>query len=343
MIRFNSDYTEGAHPKILEKLMETNLEQTSGYGMDPYCERARGLIKEKCKDENLDVHFFVGGTQTNLTFISSVLRPHQGVVSVDTGHINTHESGAIEATGHKVLAVKGVNGKITAEEVQRVYDEHYNDEVREHTVQPKMVYISNPTEIGTIYSKQELTEISEVCRRNNLILYMDGARLGYGLCAENNDLDLSTIAKLCDAFYIGGTKVGALFGEALVISKEALKEDFRYILKQKGGMLAKGRLLGLQFLTLFEKDLYFEISAHANNMARLIKEACIERGYPFLTESTTNQQFPILPDKVLEKLKENFEYSFWQKIDEEHSAVRFCTSWATDINDVNALVKAIKE
>lgn len=172
---------------------------------------------------------------------------------------------------------------------------------------------------------------------------MDGARLGYGLCAENNDLDLPTIAKLCDAFYIGGTKVGALFGEALVISKEALKEDFRYILKQKGGMLAKGRLLGLQFLTLFEKDLYFEISAHANNMARLIKEACIEKGYPFLTESTTNQQFPILPNKVLEKLKKNFEYSFWQKIDEEHSAVRFCTSWATDINDVNALVKAIKE
>lgn len=343
MIRFNSDYTEGAHPKILEKLIETNLEQTSGYGMDPYCEKARGIIKEKCKDENLDVHFFVGGTQTNLTFISSVLRPYQGVVSVDTGHINTHESGAIEATGHKVLAVKGVNGKVTAEEVQRVYDEHYNDEVREHTVQPKMVYISNPTEIGTIYSKQELTKISEVCRKNNLILYMDGARLGYGLCAENNDLDLPTIAKLCDAFYIGGTKVGALFGEALVISKEALKEDFRYILKQKGGMLAKGRLLGLQFLTLFEKDLYFEISAHANNMARLIKEACIEKGYPFLTESTTNQQFPILPNKVLEELKENFEYSFWQKIDEEHCAVRFCTSWATDINDVNALVKAIKE
>ena len=343
MIRFNSDYTEGAHPKILERLIETNLEQTTGYGMDPYCEKARELIKEKCKDENLDVHFFVGGTQTNLTFISSVLRPHQGVVSVDTGHINTHESGAIEATGHKVLAVKGVNGKITAEEVQRVYDEHYNDEVREHTVQPKMVYISNPTEIGTIYSKQELTEISEVCRKNNLILYMDGARLGYGLCAENNDLDLPAIAKLCDAFYIGGTKVGALFGEALLISKEALKEDFRYILKQKGGMLAKGRLLGLQFLTLFEKDLYFEISAHANNMARLIKEACIEKGYPFLTESTTNQQFPILSNKVLEKLKENFEYSFWQKIDEEHSAVRFCTSWATDINDVNVLVKAIRE
>lgn len=343
MIRFNSDYTEGAHPRILERLMETNLEQTSGYGMDSYCEKARELIKEKCKDENLDVHFFVGGTQTNLTFISSVLRPHQGVVSVDTGHINTHESGAIEATGHKVLAVKGVNGKITAEEVQRIYDEHYNDEVREHTVQPKMVYISSPTEIGTIYSKQELAGISEVCRKNNLILYMDGARLGYGLCAENNDLDLPTIAKFCDAFYIGGTKVGTLFGEALVISKEALREDFRYILKQKGGMLAKGRLLGLQFLTLFEKDLYFEISAHANNMARLIKEACIEKGYPFLTESTTNQQFPILPNKVLEKLRENFEYSFWQKIDEEHSAVRFCTSWATDINDVNALVKAIKE
>lgn len=341
MIRLNCDYSEGAHPKILEKLMETNFEQTNGYGMDPYCEKAINIIKEKCESEDIDVHFFVGGTQTNLTVISAALRPHQGVISADTGHVNVHESGAIEATGHKVLAIKSVNGKLTAEQIQKVYDDHYNDETYEHMVQPKLVYISNPTEIGTIYSKQELTEISRTCRKNNLILYMDGARLGYGLCAENNDLDLPTITKLCDAFYIGGTKIGALFGEALVISKETLKEDFRYILKQKGGMLAKGRLLGLQFIVLFEDDLYFEMSAHANNMAMLIKKACIEKCYPFLTDSTTNQQFPILPNKVLEKLKQKFEYSFWQKIDADHSAVRFCTSWATDIKKVNELTNAI--
>lgn len=341
MIRLNCDYSEGAHPQILEKLMETNFEQTNGYGMDPYCEKAINLIKEKCKSEDVDVHFFVGGTQTNLTVISAALRPHQGVISADTGHVNVHESGAIEATGHKVLAIKSINGKLTAEQIQKVYDDHYNDETHEHMVQPKLVYISNPTEIGTIYSKQELTEISETCRKNNLILYMDGARLGYGLCAENNDLDLPTIAKLCDAFYIGGTKIGALFGEALVISKETLKEDFRYILKQKGGMLAKGRLLGLQFVALFEENLYFEMSTHANNMAMLIKKACIEKGYPFLTDSTTNQQFPILPNKVLDKLKQNFEYSFWQKIDDNHSAVRFCTSWATDIKAINELTNAI--
>lgn len=341
MIHLNCDYSEGAHPQILEKLMETNFEKTNGYGMDPYCEKAINLIKEKCKSEDVDVHFFVGGTQTNLTVISAALRPHQGVISADTGHVNVHESGAIEATGHKVLAIKSVNGKLSAEQIQKAYDDHYNDETHEHMVQPKLVYISNPTEIGTIYSKQELTEISETCRKNNLILYMDGARLGYGLCAENNDLDLPTIAKLCDAFYIGGTKIGALFGEALVISKETLKEDFRYILKQKGGMLAKGRLLGLQFIALFEENLYFEMSTHANNMAMLIKKACIEKGYPFLVDSTTNQQFPILPNKVLDKLKQNFEYSFWQKIDDNHSAVRFCTSWATDIKAINELTEAI--
>ena len=327
--------------KNTKKLMETNFEQTNGYGMDPYCEKAINLIKEKCESGDIDVHFFVGGTQTNLTVISAALRPHQGVISADTGHVNVHESGAIEATGHKVLAIKSVNGKLTAEQIQKVYGDHYNDETHEHMVQPKLVYISNPTEIGTIYSKQELTEISETCRKNNLILYMDGARLGYGLCAENNDLDLPTITKLCDAFYIGGTKIGALFGEALVISKETLKEDFRYILKQKGGMLAKGRLLGLQFIVLFQENLYFEMSAHANNMAMLIKKACMEKGYPFLTDSTTNQQFPILPNKVLEKLKQKFEYSFWQKIDANHSAVRFCTSWATDIKSINELTNAI--
>lgn len=343
MIRFNCDYSEGAHPKILEKLMKTNLEQTPGYGMDLYCLKAEQLIKEKCNQKDIDVHFLVGGTQTNLTVISAALRPHQGAISADTGHINIHESGAIEATGHKVIPIPSKDGKLTANQIQNVYDAHFNDETHEHMVQPKLVYISNPTEIGTIYTKAELSEISETCKKNNLILYMDGARLGYALCAENNDLDLPTITQLCDAFYIGGTKIGALFGEALIISNQELKQDFRYILKQKGGMLAKGRLLGLQFIVLFEDDLYFDMAKHADKMAILIKEACTKKGYDFITQSTTNQQFPIMPNKVLKKLKENFEYSFWQKIDDEHSAVRFCTSWATDVDSVMKLVEAIEK
>lgn len=342
MIRFNCDYSEGAHPKVLEKLIETNLEQTAGYGVDDYCLKAAELIKEKCKKQDAEIHFFVGGTQTNLTVISAALRPHQGVIAANTGHINVHESGAIEATGHKVLSVSSFDGKLTADQIQNVFDNHFDDEDHEHMVQPKLVYLSNPTEIGTIYSKAELTAISETCRRNDLILYLDGARLGYALCAKDNDLDLPAIARLCDVFYIGGTKTGTLFGEALVICSDKLKTDFRYIIKQKGGMLAKGRLLGLQFVALFEDDLYFDIAKHANKMAMSIKEACIKKGYRFLTPSTTNQQFPIMPNEVLKKLKKNFEYSFWQKVDDENSAVRFCTSWATKINDVQQLVAEIE-
>ena len=343
MIRFNCDYSEGAHPKVLEKLIETNLEQTAGYGEDPYCLKAAELIKAKCKRQDVDVHFFVGGTQTNLTVISAALRPHQGVITAATGHINMHESGAVEATGHKVLTLPSLDGKLTANQIQNAYDDHFNDDDHEHMVQPKLIYISNPTEIGTIYNKAELTAISEICRKNDLILYMDGARLGYALCAEDNDLDLSAIAKLCDAFYIGATKTGALFGEALVICSDRLKADFRYIIKQKGGMLAKGRLLGVQFIALFEDDLYFDIARHANKMAMLIKEACVKKGYHFLTASATNQQFPIMPNAVLQKLKENYEYSFWQKIDDKHSAVRFCTSWATDVNSVQQLILEIEK
>lgn len=342
MIQFNCDYNEGAHPKILEKLIETNYEQTPGYGMDHYCIKATQLIKEKCKREDIDIHFFVGGTQVNLTVISAALRPHQGAIAATSGHINVHESGAIEATGHKVIALHSNNGKLTAEQIDEAYKNHYNDSTHEHIVQPKLVYISNSTEIGSIYTKTELTAISKICRENNLFLYMDGARLGSALCAEDNDLDLPEIAKLCDAFYIGGTKNGALFGEALILCNDNLKEDFRYILKQKGGMLAKGRLLGIQFVTLFESNLYFEMAAHANRMSKLIKDACIKKGYNFLTPSTTNQQFPILPNVVLEKLKEKYEYSFWEKINENHSAVRFCTSWATDENNVLKLVKDIE-
>ncbi|MCR6699533.1 low specificity L-threonine aldolase [Escherichia coli] len=343
MLRFDCDYTEGAHPKILEKLTITNYEQTIGYGEDQYCREAANIIKKKCQREDVDVHFLVGGTQTNLTVISAALRPHQGAITVVTGHVNTHETGAIEATGHKVLTVEDNEGKITAKQIQDVYDSHFNDASPEHTVQPKMVYISNPTEIGTIYSKAELTSISETCRKNNLILYIDGARLGYGLCAKNNDLDLPTIAKLCDAFYIGGTKVGALFGEALVISNEALKSDFRYFIKQKGGLLAKGRLLGIQFATLFEDDLYFEISRHADEMATLINDACNKKGYSFLSPSTTNQQFPVLPDSVIEKLKQDYAFSYWERVNKTHSAVRFCTSWATKKESVLKLVDAIEK
>lgn len=338
MLRFNSDYTEGAHPKVLERLVSTNLEQTTGYGTDPYCQHAAKLIKEKCGRPEADVHFLVGGTQTNLTFISSALRPHQGVIAADSGHINTHESGAIEATGHKVLALPAADGKLTAVQLQAICDSHENDVNKEHTVQPKLVYISNSTEVGTIYSRAELTAISGVCRQNDLILYMDGARLGYALCAEDNDLDLQTIAQLCDAFYIGGTKLGLLFGEALVICNDSLKKDFRYILKQKGGMLAKGRLLGVQFATLFEGKLYFDMASHANRLALQIRDALREKGYSFLVESPTNQQFPIMPDTILAQLCEKFQYSYIERVSADSSAVRFCTSWATTEEAVSQLI-----
>lgn len=343
MLHFSRDYSEGAHPEILEKLVLTNYEQTEGYGEDNYCKEAIRLIKEKCNRKDVDVHFFVGGTQTNLTVISAALRPHQGVVSAANGHINLHESGAIEATGHKVLALPSSDGKLTAEQIQEVCDSHFNDTDHEHMVQPRLVYISNSTEIGTIYSKAELTAISKTCKTNNLLLYMDGARLGYALCAEGNDLDLQTISQLCDAFYIGGTKLGALFGEALVICNESLKPDFKYLIKQKGGLLAKGRLLGIQFIALFEDDLYFKIAKHANEMAGLIKAACIKKGYSFLSQSATNQQFPIMPDEALDKLKQNYKYSYWQRIDENKSAVRFCTSWATEKDAVLRLIEDIEK
>lgn len=339
MIRFNCDYSEGAHPAILEKLAQTNLEQTAGYGLDPYCEKARKLIQDLCKAPQAQVHFLVGGTQTNMMLIAAALRPYQGALSPDSGHINVHESGAIEATGHKVLALPSKDGKITAQQVQEEYTKHYKDPDREHMVQPKLVYISNPTEIGTIYSKAELTALSKVCRENNLYLYVDGARLGYGLTAKSNDVSLADMAELCDAFYIGGTKVGALFGEALVITNPALQEDFRYVIKQHGGMFAKGRLLGIQFLALLEDGTYFNIARHANELAEKIKQACIEKGYSFLTQSDTNQQFPILPNSVLEKLGSKYTYSVWQPMDETHSAVRFCTSWATKEEDVTSLIK----
>lgn len=342
MIRFESDYTEGAHERILKRLMETNEEQTPGYGTDEHCKNARAYIAEACQAENADIHFLVGGTQTNTTIIASVLRPHQGVVAAITGHIAIHETGAIEATGHKVLTLPSDDGKIQAEQVKALYDAHWNDVTHEHMVQPGLVYISHPTENGTTYKKSELAALSKVCRACGLPLFMDGARMGYGLAAGDNDLSLADIASLCDVFYIGGTKVGALMGEAVVIVNAALKKDFRYFIKQKGGMLAKGRILGVQFETLFEDGLYYEISKHAVDMAMMIRAAFAEKGFSFRYHSTTNQQFPILPDGVLRKLSEKYSYSFWEKVDDKHSAVRFCTSWATKKENVAMLIKDIK-
>lgn len=339
MIYFNCDYNEGAHEKILEKLMETNREQTPGYGCDTYCDKARQLIKQACEAADADVHFLVGGTQTNATVIASALRPYQGVISADTGHINVHETGAIEACGHKVLALPAKDGKLTAKQVEEYYLAHIMDEAHEHIVQPKMVYISQPTELGTLYYKDELEALSEVCRKHNLYLFVDGARLGYGLAALDNDVSLPDLAELADVFYIGGTKLGALFGEAVVITHAALKDDFRYMIKQKGGMLAKGRLLGVQFLTFFEDGLYMEVSEHADRLADKIRKTLKELKVSCLTENQTNQIFPILPDDILEKLSEKYCYSYQERVDETHSAVRFCTSWATEEAAVEELCR----
>lgn len=342
MILFECDYTEGACPQIMNRLIETNDMQTVGYGEDAICDSARAKVKAACGREDADVHFLVGGTQANFTVIGSILRSYQGVLCAETGHINVHETGAIEATGHKVLALPSKTGKITAGQVKAYYDAHWADESHEHIVQPGMVYISHPTENGTLYSKKELTELHQMCKQLELPLFLDGARLGYGLASEASDVTLEDIACLTDVFYIGGTKVGALFGEAVVITNPALKKDFRYNIKQRGGMLAKGRLLGIQFDELFENDLYLKIAKHADDLAMKLKQAFVEKGYPLYYDSYTNQQFPIMPNTHLEKLKETYVYCFWCKVDEEHSAVRFCTSWATKEAAVDQLIADIK-
>lgn len=342
MILFQCDYNEGAHPRIMERLMATNMEQTVGYGEDAYCAQAAEKIKKACGNEKLAVHFLVGGTQTNMTVIDAALRSHQGVLCAVSGHINIHETGAVESCGHKVLGLPSTDGKITAAQVEQAYLTHVSDGSFEHMVQPKMVYISNPTELGTIYNKEELKALSETCRKYELYLFLDGARLGYGLASKENDLTLKDIANLCDVLYIGGTKIGALFGEAVVISHNELAKDFRYFIKQKGGMLAKGRLLGLQFDTLFTDGLYEEISAHAIAMAEKLRRAFDEKGYPYLVPNSTNQIFPIIPDAQLQVLGEEFGYCYQERVDETHSAVRFCTSWATKEENVDALIQAIR-
>ena len=343
MYLFHNDYNEACHPLVLQKIQENMGKQMSGYGEDDACDRAAAIIRKLCSNDSLSVHFIVGGTQTNLIVIAAALRPHQAALGACSAHINVHETGAVEATGHKVLALPSKDGKITADQIRETMQMHLSDAAREHIAQPKLVYISNPTEIGTIYSLAELEEISVVCQQYGLYLFVDGARLGYGLAAKENDVSLADLARLCDVFYIGGTKVGAMFGEAVVISNPVIAEDFRYIIKQRGAMLAKGWLLGLQFEALLQDELYFKIASHADAMADKLRNTLAELGYPLLIGGVTNQVFPILPDTLLSKLKDTFTFSEQQRIDASHRAVRFCTSWATQEASVDALCAELRK
>jgi len=339
---FHNDYNELCHPKILERIQSMVSLQMNGYGEDAICASAADRIRECCDAPKAAVHFLSGGTQTNLTVIAAALRPHQAVIAAETAHVNVHETGSIEATGHKVIALKSDDGKITAEQIRETVAEHWNDSTHEHIAQPKLVYISHPTELGTTYTHAELLAIHHVCKDRGLLLFVDGARLGYALAAKDNDISLPDLAKLTDVFYIGGTKVGAMLGEAVVITNPAIAEDFRYIIKQRGGMLAKGWLLGVQFDTLFTDELYVSIASHGNMLADRIRTVIFDAGYSLAYPGTTNQIFAILPNCVLDKLGKEFSYSFWGKADEDHSIVRFCTSWATRPEDVDALCEKIQ-
>ena len=342
MIRFGSDYQEGAHPRILKRLAEVNFEQSPGYGEDEFCAEARRLIREKCAAPEADVQFLVGGTQTNFTLLAAALRPHQGVIAADSGHIAVHETGAVEATGHKVIELPAVNGKLAAGQVSEYCRRHFADDSHEHMVMPGAVYISNPTELGTLYTRGELNALRGVCDHWNLTLYLDGARLGCGLASPDNELDLPFLASVCDAFSIGGTKQGALFGEALVLLRDDLKRDFRYILKQRGGMLAKGWLLGLQFAELMRDGLYEELSDHAIHLAMRIRRALREANVSFLVDSPTNQQFPIFTDEQVRRLSAKYAFSDIRPLDDGRTAVRICTSWATRPEDVDQLIHDIR-
>ncbi len=338
MYSFKNDYSEGAHPRILEALIKCNMEQSEGYGEDIFTARAIKLIKEKIRREDVDVHLLVGGTQTNLTALSAFLRPHEAVIAADTGHVLVHETGAIEATGHKVISVDVEDGKLTRKNIEAVIEEHTD----EHMVKPKLVYISNSTEIGTIYKREEVEALSEVCKKHDLYLYVDGARLGSALCSNENNMKIYELAQLVDAFYIGGTKGGALIGEALVICRDTLKKDFRYHIKQKGALLAKGRILGIQFEELFKDNLYFDLATHANNMAQILKKGIVDAGYSFMINSSSNQVFPILPNKLINSLQKKYLFLIWGKIDKENSAIRLVTSWATNEEKVLEFIADVK-
>lgn len=336
---FKNDYSEGCHTNILEALIKSNLDQQNGYGYDDYSNEARELIRKKINDENADIHFVSGGTQANLLVISAILRPHESVISAETGHIFTNETGAIEATGHKIHGIVTEDGKLKPEHIQSVLDSHTN---KPHQLKQKLVYISNSTEIGTIYQKQELKALYEFCQSNDLYLFMDGARLGQALTSEINDLTLEDVANFTDVFYLGGTKNGALLGEAIVITNDNLKEEFGFQVKQKGALLAKSRLLAIQFLELMKDDLYFDLAKHSNVQAMKIKSVFTNKGFQFLSKTFTNQIFPILNNSQVEKLSEHFDFYVWKKIDEENSAIRLITSWATSDEVVEDFLRKVE-
>lgn len=336
MISFENDYIQGAHPEVLKRLTETNLEPLSGYGTDPYCESAREKIRRECGCPEAEIHFLVGGTQTNAVVIDAMLKGYEGVVAADTGHVAVHEAGAVEYTGHKVLTIPHHSGKIDPGELKEYLEGFYQDANHEHMVFPGMVYLSHPTELGTLYSRKELEEISQICREYEIPLFLDGARLGYGLMSSDTDVTLQDVAQLCDVFYIGGTKVGALCGEAVVFPEKAPRH-FLTSVKQHGALLAKGRLLGIQFDTLFTDNLYFDISRHAIERAEELKRVLQEKGCTFAWESPTNQQFVILEDSTVRRVKEHVVFSFWEKADETHTVVRFVTSWATRKEEIEEL------
>ena len=341
MVSFESDYINGAHPRVLEKLIESNKDVATGYGGDDYCQQAREKIKLACNSPQAEVFFMVGGTQTNSVVISAMLKDCEGVVAATTGHVSVHEAGAIEYTGHKVLTVQGKDGKIQASVLSDYLSTFFSDDNREHMVYPGMVYISHPTEYGTLYTNGELKELSDICQSYQIPLYLDGARLGYGLMSRQTDVTLADVATYCDVFYIGGTKVGALCGEAVVFTKKNTPKYFFTLIKQHGALLAKSRLLGIQFDALFTDNLYFDISRHAIDMAEALKQLLKEKGCKFYLESPTNQQFIILPNSVYEKLSKHVVLGFWEKADDEHTVVRLVTSWSTTAEDIAALAELL--
>lgn len=337
MLHFENDYNKGAHPELLNALIETNDQGLSGYGTDSYCQQAADKIREVCSCPQAEVEFLVGGTQTNQVVISSMLASYEGVIAAETGHVSSHEAGAIEFSGHKVLTLPSHNGKLLASEVATYIETFYADGNYQHMVFPGMVYISHPTEYGTLYSKAELEELSKICKHYQIPLFIDGTRLGYGLAAKDTDVDFPTIAALSDVFYIGGTKMGALAGEAVVFTKKNRPKQFTTIVKQHGALLAKGRLLGLAFDRFFTDDLYLKIGKHAIDLAEELKIILEEKGYSFYLKSPTNQQFVIVENTKLTDLAKNVAYSFWEKYDDHHTVIRLATSWSTSREDVTAL------
>lgn len=337
MVSFVSDYIAGAHPVVLRRLVETNLECLPGYGSDHYCADAKDKIREACGCPEAEVFFLMGGTQTNAVVISSFLREYEGVVAAHTGHVSVHEAGAVEHTGHKVLEVAQTAGKIKADTLERYLEGFYQDANHDHMVFPGMVYISHPTEYGTLYTQKELQMLSDICRHYEIPLYLDGARLGYGLMSRDTDVTLADIARLCDVFYIGGTKVGALCGEAVVFPKANMPKHFLTTVKLHGALLAKGRLLGIQFDTLFTDGLYFDIGRQAIDRAEELKQIIRDAGLAFYLESPTNQQFVILENGRMERLKQEVAFEFWEKCDDDHTVVRFATSWSTTKEDLEKL------